>query len=132
MKQFGIVPNKTKILSYPKIIEELDNEKISRFFIQGAFEGDGSIMYDTKQKSPCFQLVGTREFLSGVQRELIKYLKLGKTKLTHNSKLSNHYALRYRGKFQAPKIMDWLYNNASYKLERKCVHYMKIKEMISE
>jgi hypothetical protein len=127
LKEFGIVENKSLTIGFPKIIEKIENERLTKSFIFGVFEGDGSVLFDEKSKSPCFQIVGTKEMLSGIQNQLIKYLNLRKTKLTKNTKLSNHYALRYRGKFQAIKIFDWLYEGQQNYLTRKYQRYLEIK-----
>jgi hypothetical protein len=127
---FGIVENKTKNLCFPQVISDLDDEQIIKSFILGVFEGDGSLLFDRKTRSPCFQIVGTKEFLEGIQMHLIKYLGQRKTKLTKNTNISNHYALRYRGRFQFLKIVDWLYSNQDYYLNRKYYQYKKLKSFL--
>ncbi len=131
LKEYGIVKNKSLKIKFPKLIKETYNEKIIKNFIQGIFEGDGSLLFDEKTQSPCFQIVGTKELLTGIQLQLMKYLELRKTKLTRNTKLTNHFALRYRGRFQAIKIFDWLYSNPSYYLDRKYTKYLEIKRRLS-
>jgi hypothetical protein len=131
LKRFGITKNKTKKLRFPKAIRDTGDEKIIKAFIQGIFEGDGSILFDKKYKSPCFQIVGTKELLKGIQLQLVKYLGLRKTKLTKNTEKSNHFALRYRGKYQAIKIMDWLYQNPPQYMDRKYNQYLQIKRRLN-
>jgi len=131
LKDFGIIKNKTKKLAFPEIIKKINNEKITKSFIQGVFEGDGSVLFDERQKSPCFQIVGTEELLEGIQVQLINYLNVKKTKLTRNTKLGNHFALRYRGRFQAIRIFDWLYSDTNYYLSRKYKKYLEVKRRLS-
>jgi len=131
LREFGIVKNKTNKLDFPKLISETNDEEIIKNFIQGVFEGDGSVLFDEKTSSPCFQIVGTKELLSGIQLQLMKHLNLKKTKLTRNVKNSNHFALRYRGRFQAMKIFDWLYSNPKYFLDRKYNRYLDIKRRLN-
>ena len=131
LEKYGVVQNKSKIIKFPKIIEELNNELITKNFILGVFEGDGSVLFDEKYSSPCFQIVGTKELLTGIQKQLIKYLGISKTKLTKNSLLGNHYMLRYRGRFQAVRIFDWLYLNQKHYLKRKYRKYIDIKRRLS-
>ena len=130
LSEFGLGTNKTKRLSFPTIVSNSENEEIIKAFIQGFFEGDGSILFDEKQKSPCFQIVGTKEMLKEIQHKLINYLCIGKTKLTKYKRSDNHFALRYRGKFQAIKIMDWLYSNPENYLDRKYNKYLEIKRRL--
>ncbi|MBI2598111.1 MAG: hypothetical protein HYW50_02855 [Candidatus Diapherotrites archaeon] len=61
------------------------------------------------------------------QEEIANKFGVSKTKLTKNTALSNHYALRYRGKNQAMKIFDWLYLNKKHSLKRKYKKYLEIK-----
>lgn len=130
LDDFGIVKNKTLTIGFPRLISESQNEEIIKSFILGVFEGDGSVLFDEKTKSPCFQIVGTKELLEGIQQQLIKYLPLKRTKLTRNTKLSNHFALRYRGRFQAMRIFDWLYSDANNYLNRKHEKYLEIKRRL--
>jgi len=96
-----------------------------------AVEG-GEVDSHEKKQSPCFQIVGTREMLEGIQLQLIKYLNLKKTKLTKNTPgNANHYALRYRGRFQTIRIFDWLYLNQKHYLKRKHNRYLDIKRRLN-
>ena len=125
--KFGIVPNKSLFTKFPRTIIT-QGEDIIRSFIKGVFEGDGSFLLEGKQ-SLLFQIVGTKELCSDIQWCLIKYVGVKITKLTQNKKGSNNYALRYRGKHQALRIMDWLYKNAgSNVLNRKYNKYLSIKK----
>ena len=127
LKKFGIVQNKTANLKFPSLIAKSNQESIIKNFILGAFEGDGSILFDQKYNSPCFQIIGTKEMLEGIQIQLMKFIGLSKKKLTKNTLFSNHYALRYRGKYQAMRIFDWLYLNKKQFLTRKYKKYLEIK-----
>lgn len=130
LKLFGLSKNKTESLSFPKLIKDAKNKEIMRAFIQGFFEGDGSLLFDEKHKSPCFQIVGTQEMLLEIQTELINYVKLKKTKLTKYRRSKNHFALRYRGRFQTMKIMDWIYSDTNNYLDRKYNKYLDIKRRL--
>ncbi|MCR4368485.1 MAG: hypothetical protein NUV67_01105, partial [archaeon] len=130
LEKYGIGPNKTDKLDFPSEFRDT-HESILKSFIFGFFEGDGSVLFDEKCNSPCFQIVGTREMLEGIQLQLMKYIGVKKTKLTKNSRKSNHYALRYRGRFQAIKIFDWLYLNQKHYLLRKYQKYLDIKRRLN-
>lgn len=128
LKKFGIVPNKSLNINFPEMIINR-GEIIMRSFIRGVFEGDGSLLLD-RRNSVLFQIVGTYQLCEGIQQQLIKFLSVKKTKLTLNIKGKNHFALRYRGRRQATKIMDWLYYNAGNDvLNRKYNQYLFIKGM---
>jgi hypothetical protein len=125
---YGIVPNKSTRERYPEKLLNAD-EETTRCFIRGVFEGDGSILLDGKT-SLLFQIVGCRELLLEIQEQLIRYLDLDATKLTNNIKGRNHYALRYRGRFQALRIFDWLYRDSQWHLERKHDRYLEIRKFL--
>lgn len=125
--KMGVVPNKSLSVKFPKTIAD-QNENIIRSFIRGVFEGDGSFLLE-KRQSPIFQIVGTRELCGSIRRYLVKYNRVKLTKLTQNIKGRNHFALRYRGRYQAIRIMDWLYQNAGPNvLDRKYNQYLLIKK----
>ena len=125
---FGIVPNKTTRESYPERLLAAD-EETTRCFIRGVFEGDGSILLDG-QTSLLFQIVGCRALLLDVQEQLVRYLGVENTKLTNNIKGQDHFALRYRGRFQALRIFDWLYGDSKWHLKRKHDRYLEIRELL--
>lgn len=129
LKDFGIYPNKSLTVEFPRIILKTNREGITKNFIKGVFEGDGSILLE-KNRSLLFQIVGTKELLYGIQNCLIKYLSVGRNKLTRNSPISNHFALRYRGRYQAQKIFDWLYGESKFHLDRKYNKYLEIKSIL--
>ena len=130
LKSYGIYGKKTLNEKFPNKILEANNEEITRQFIKGIFEGDGSVLYDLKYRSPCFQIVGTKELLRHIQDQLIKYLNLPLNKLTCNIKGKNHYALRYRGRYNAMVIFDWMYKNSEFHLLRKYNKYLVLKELL--
>ncbi len=126
IRDIGITPKNKKI--YPNLIWG-SNENINKHFIRGIFEGDGSLIFQTNGQI-MFEIVGTKELMSSIQEKLISYLELNKTKLTQNKKLKNHFLLRYGGKFQTLRILEWLYNGSedSYRLDRKFQRYLQLKE----
>lgn len=128
LTEYSILPNKTLNEVFPNIIKFSD-EKIIKSFIQGVFEGDGSFINNDKTNYHVFQIVGTYELLSEIQNKLIEFLNLKQTKLTNNIKNKNHYALRYSGKYQSMKIMDWLYSKKpNYYMDRKYKLYLEEKK----
>lgn len=125
LNEYGIIPNKSLTIRFPKSIAD-SNEDLIRPFIRGIFEGDGSLLHD-KNKSLVFQIVGTYEICNGVQQQFMKFVGVEKTKLSHNTRNSNHYALRYRGRIQVLNIMRWLYYNAGKDmLDRKFDIYLAL------
>jgi hypothetical protein len=126
---FGIGPAKSTREFFPAEILASGEEELLRRFVQGLYEGDGSILVSANG-SVCFQLVGTKELLMVVQRLLMGYAALSATKLTPNTLPGkNHYALRYRGRRQCRRIFDWIYLNSAplCRLDRKYRVYRSIQ-----
>lgn len=126
LEDFGIIPNKSLFLTYPLLIAN-SVENIQRCFVRGVFEGDGSVLLE-KKRSLLFQIVGTYELCMGVQQALVKYTMVEETKLTNNIHGRNHYALRYRGRHQVLRIVNWIYKGAGDNvLSRKYSKYLELK-----
>ena len=134
LERLGIKQNKTLNEKFLKCIKETKSEEIIRNFIRGIYDGDGSILWDGKMKSACFQIVGTYSLLRDIQRYLIRYCHLDRTKLTQNILNTNHFALRYRGNLQAIKILDWLYKYSipSIRMDRKFNKFIEIRRLVTK
>jgi len=134
LEQIGIKQNKTLNENFLKCISETDNEKTISSFIRGIYDGDGSVLYDKKRNSVCFQIVGALQLLSKIQEYIVYYCHVNKTALTKNISGTNHYALRYRGNLQAVKILKWIYKYSSSfnRMNRKYNSFCKIKEVIKK
>lgn len=123
--EIGVPPRKSQRETYPSILKGC-SETIHRAFIRGLFEADGTITkYSTGQM--VFQIVGTKELLTMVQSILIEILGLGKTRLYKQKCSRNHFMLRYVGNKQVPRIMDLLYMDGGYRMNRKYEVYQSLR-----
>lgn len=123
--EYGIAPNKTSNEKYLRLPKD---EEIDRHFIKGVFEGDGSLLYYKKSNRSRFQIVGTKELLNEIQKKLILYVGIKKTKMYCQSEKSNHYMMQYSGNKQVRRIASWIYKNSEWHLDRK---YKAYKEMVN-
>lgn len=120
--ELGVRPAKTGKETY---LDCIDSPELDRAFIQGIYEGDGSLLrYPSRMK---FQIVGTWQLLSAIQTKLIEYIGVNKTKLHCHSRSKNHYMLQYSGCQQVPRIADWIYSGSTMRLKRKYDVYMKMR-----
>jgi len=123
--EIGVHPRKSQRETYPSILEGCPNV-IHRAFIRGLFEADGTITrYSTGQM--VFQIVGTKELMRRVQSRLIGLLGLGRTKLYRQKRSRNHFMLRYVGNKQVPRIMELLYADGGYRMNRKYDTYQSLR-----
>lgn len=113
----GCVPNKSLILTFPS--ENIfKNKQLIYDFIRGYVDGDGSLgVYPHSKKNPKLEesllIVGTKNFLEGVQKYLGKGFMMQKTNCNENT-----YRLGYSTS-KAHKAADLLYKNATIYLDRK-------------
>lgn len=111
----GAFKNKTLILTYPKISEDLN-----KHFIRGYFDGDGSWTKDSKTKVGFqFKLCGTESFLNSVCEILDIPKKLYKK--------GNCFYISKAGQ-KVYDIMNYLYDDSTIYLERKYERYAKVKQ----
>jgi hypothetical protein len=111
MLELGLVKAKTHKIIFPEWIDKT----LIRHFVRGYFDGDGCV------SNRAFSMVGTESFLNSVQIILIDELGLSKTKFDkrHKNRKDNITSIRYCGKNNLKKIMDWFYADANIYLNRK-------------
>lgn len=116
LSQYGIIPNKTKILVYPNNIPyELENH-----FLRGYYDGDGSISFNGKRKSLEVSVVGTKNFIESLANILSIRLCLKSNNYYNHS--NDLWCFR-RSQLQGKKIGDYLYKGSTIRLERKFQNY---------
>lgn len=107
----GCIPNKTLLLQFPNI-----NENLYNHFIRGYFDGDGSISLIQKTQQKQITILGNYDFLCKIQEILTKNCNINKTKIAKKNKI---YYLIYGGNNNAKKIENFLYANQTTCLDRK-------------
>lgn len=134
LEKLGIRQNKTHNENFLACIKETNNEGIISSFIRGIYDGDGSLLFDKKRNSMCFQIVGTYQLMQDIQNYLMYYCYLNKTKLTQNILRTNHFALRYRGNIQVVRILTWIYKyaNSFSRMDRKFNKFYKTRRIINK
>lgn len=127
LAKYGVVENKTFKTLFPTTKGQSNNDLI-RHFIRGYFDGDGSISVGENKKGHTFanlSICGYEPFLLKMQDFFIDELGLGRTKLIKEKAI---HSLRYGGRRQVEKIMDWMYKDATIYLDRKHQRYLLLKE----
>lgn len=117
--KLGVVPRKTLIITYPDFLPE----ELHKHFLRGALDGDGCINkpYGKNGKCRIAYICGTSMFCEGVkevvERQLGIHVSLIKNKNIKKATIS--------GRLQVKKFLDWLYEDADLKLDRKYQLYLK-------
>lgn len=111
LEKIGMVSNKSLVLEFPNIPEELYSH-----FIRGYFDGDGTI----NKKTGSFGIISTKNFVSKVKEILENSLNITGGIIYESS---NHngitYDLHFHKQYETRKIYNWIYDNAEMYLARK-------------
>lgn len=117
----GCVPKKSLILTFPN--EQQVPQEFIYDFVRGYIDGDGYIQYDYEKHRYRIIILGTREFLQGLMTrlDLFEYCSITQDK---NSKI---YVLTISNKENVYNLLNKLYENSKYYLQRKIEIYEKAK-----
>lgn len=111
----GCVPDKTFILSFPKL-----QDNLIRHFIRGYFDGDGTAA--KVNGKACFGILGaSKDFVVEIEKHLNQYAKVSNKKVTERNRAGRNtlYEFRYGAQADIIKIYHYLYDDAVVYLERK-------------
>lgn len=118
--KWGCVPNKTRVIQVPKLREDL-----YRHFIRGFFDGDGCLHLDDKIYHCKFDITcASLQFLEQLRPIITKHAKTN----GHLGKETKYevWHLNYGG-HQVKDILDWLYKDSHFYLQRKYNKYQILK-----
>lgn len=105
----GCVPNKSLVIKYPKNI----NDKLKHHFIRGYFDGDGCLTMSNR--SARFTIIGTEDLVNEISNDFKKQ-NVHSTVFFNNK---NNYILSVSGNRQIKILLDWIYKDASFYMQRK-------------
>lgn len=118
--ELGLLPNKTFILKYPQWL----SKNMARHFIRGYFDGDGCIMINYKQYFRGeFRILSTKHMIDGIARVLNHECKVN----CGITLRKNIYELRVSGNNQILRVLDWMYKDATYYMNRKFKKYKELR-----
>ena len=127
LEALGCTRKKSLTLKFPENSIFKDKSLI-RHFIRGYVEGDGCLSYcDKEHKNPNITILGTQEFLDGIQ------LNYGSDHILSTSLNRNPITkvLSYSGK-SGYKFAKWLYKDATIYLNRKFLKYIEYCRLYEE
>lgn len=117
--KLGCVPKKSLILTFPS--EDQVPQEYIYDFIRGYIDGDGYIQYDYTKHRYRIIICGTKAFLNG----LVKRLNLKEHIDIRQDSSSLVYTLTISGKQQVLELLQKLYENSKYHLQRKYDIYIQ-------
>lgn len=120
----GVVPNKTKILEFPKNLKK----DLLRHFVRGFIDGDGYISFNERKygyKTRIGFVCESEKFAKSMIEECKEYLSLGSMKITHekNRSISNFDT---SNQAQVYEFANFLYKDATIYLDRKYNVYLQM------
>ena len=119
LEKWGVVPNKTLLLTWPKWIAP----EFTKDLIRGAWDGDGSAHYrQANLKCTTDFALGCQEYLSTLGFNFHVYPQ----KKNQTKPLS---VLVTSGGKNVIKFLNWLYEDATIYMERKYKKYLAIKDI---
>jgi hypothetical protein len=125
LENLGIHSNKTMVVKYPNISENLQNH-----FMRGVFDGDGCISLrtdkrDNSQRGQVNICSGSYDFIKEYYDRLVEYCGLsGKNKI-RNPK-GSYYVVDWGGLSDIEKIYEFLYKDSNVYLKRKRETFDKV------
>jgi hypothetical protein len=123
LEKLGIEYNKTN--SFNVTIFKNIPKKYKKYFIRGFIDGDGTIGL-TKNDYMTFSFVGNKYMLELISKQISFELNLNERTLYEHG---NIHKMAFSGKYQVPKILNWLYKDAKIYLDRKYDTYQNILKL---
>lgn len=121
----GIYSNKTMVVKYPTIPDNLQNH-----FMRGVFDGDGCITLrtdkrDNNQRGQVNICSGSYDFIKEYYDKMVEYCNLsGRNKI--RCPKGTYYVVDWGGLSDVEKIYDFLYKNSTLYLKRKKETFDKV------
>ena len=119
--KLGCYPKKSLILKFPNEFQVPQNYIYD--FVRGYVDGDGYIQYDFERHRYRIIIAGTKDFLQG----LMNRLDLFENCFIRKDKRSEIYVLEISNKENVFNLLEKLYENSKYHLQRKFDIYEKAK-----
>jgi DNA invertase Pin-like site-specific DNA recombinase len=120
LASYGMVQRKSLVLKFPEWL----SKSLYPHFIRGYMDGDGSIYYSQQNKVLRINMIGTKHFLDVVQNMCLEIDV--KTSLYHKDGHNEAtYTLYTTSNAGALKFLQWIYNGANLKLQRKYDKYQQ-------
>lgn len=125
LNKIGMVDNKSLILEFPKCVPM----NLINHFVRGYFDGDGCIYLNKEIRKTEICIAGTLDMIKRIHD--IAVLMNCPCSICHPKQCgeSNTYTLRINGYHNVKNFMNWMYDNADIKMERKYNKYLEVVKM---
>lgn len=133
LSKYGCVSNKSYILRFPT--DKIIPKELLRHFIRGYMDGDGGISYwidnkNTGHKKFQINFCGTTDIINNIAKILgDNFNCCPAISDRFEERDNNNLQINICGNNVVRKILDWIYKDANFKMNRK---YNKYLELIEE
>lgn len=117
LNRLGCCSNKSLTLTSPKNVPD----KLSRHFIRGYFDGDGSVgIYKSKKNKLCYSLsiLGTPSILNYIRKQSSTYGGLNRRKIS-STKKNKAFVINYGSIKSFTQFKNFIYKDSNIYLQRK-------------
>ena len=118
LRKYSIIEHKTGILKFPNNIPNT----YYKDFVRGYIDGNGSIFLEKQSKQWRLSITGSYDILYNINLILKRTNKISKSK--------NIWEVKYGGNKNVLKLLSYLYDDATIKLERKYGKYIEMQNML--
>lgn len=116
LRGHGLVENKSLKIRLPELRNDL-----YRHFIRGYFDGDGCLHISKYKGNNRVMIVSNPMFTRDLKRKIELEINIH---CSDKKKTETVNTLNIYGNNQVKKFLDWIYNDANLKLERKYMKYL--------
>ena len=124
LHEFGVVPNKTLTIQFPKWLDE----ELYPHFIRGYFDGDGCITHNSRDVSPQLEttIVGTVDMCTAISNIVTEKCNVNAHVYDtgHDRCNKNIKTFVVFGNLQCKRFLNYIYQNSDLKLQRKYNKYI--------
>lgn len=116
LMKLGLTPRKSLSVKFPKI-----PKRFLRHFVRGVIDGDGSVRYNKRKRSPYFDITicsGSRIFLEVMAKNIALMGINAKVRKQRNNIFILQYSCR-----RGLSLANWIYKNENLHLNRKLQQY---------
>lgn len=118
LERWGIIPNKTKTLSFPTFL----SDELIPHFIRGCWDGDGTISHNLKEQKASF--IGTYDMCMGIKNYIENKLDIHFSfKNVPSLSMDNLCTIGVSGGRQLKKFLDFIYKDSTIHFNRKYSYY---------
>lgn len=122
LNKLGMCQNKSLILQFPDWLDE----GLYSHFIRGYFDGDGSVYCHERKMNWNVSVVSTKSFCNSIKSIIEDTIGVHVHIRIDGRRNDITSDIRIGGNRQVLKFLDWIYNDADLKIERKYKKYQQL------